>query len=269
LDKLCILEVTLIYSIQFFRGAMEKRQQDSPQIHIAVVLSRLEDSGNVGAVCRVMANCAISSLRIVGERSDYDDQKVRSRAIHAAAIWENAEFFATITDAVKDCTVSLGTTRRRGKKRKGKLLFPEDFAEFLSEKRAGTFALVFGNERAGLTDEELNECTVGITIPSSEAFPSLNVSHAAQILCYTAYRALADKRSAGHTPVTLERVDKTVTVIADKLADIGFFSVTGRKDMERFWRDILARAILTESEAVYLEKIFAKAAGLAKRGGKQ
>jgi tRNA/rRNA methyltransferase len=160
--------------------------------------------------------------------------------------------------------LSFGATRRRGKRRKGKLLLPEDFTAFIAQKPKGITALVFGNERTGLTDEELAECTMGITIPASDSFPSLNLSHAVQILCYAAYRA-SRARSPGHTPVTLSRVDKAVSVITDNLARIGFFSVTGRGDMERFWRDILARAALTESEAVYLEKIFTKAAGLASR----
>jgi tRNA/rRNA methyltransferase len=209
-----------------------------------------------------MANSAVSTLRIVGARQDYDDEQVRRLAIHASAIWDDAAFFSSITDAVKDCMMSFGTTRRRGKNRKGKLLLPEDFVACIAQKPAGLTALVFGNERTGLTDEELSECTMGITIPASEAFPSLNLSHAVQILCYLAYRA-DSARSPGHTPVTLERVEKSVLVIADKLAEIGFFSITGRPQMERFWRDILARATLTESEAVYIEKIFTKAAGLA------
>jgi tRNA/rRNA methyltransferase len=258
------------------------------QLRIAVVLSRPEESRNVGAVCRAMANCDVPILRIVGARGDYDDEKVRRLAIHAADIWDGAEFFGTITDAVKDCMVSFGTTRRRGKNRKGKLLLPEDFAEFIARKidltqqeeqepARGLIALVFGPERTGLTVEELAECTAGITIPASQRFPSYNLSHAVQILCYTAFRAgicggadIADvprgaTLSPGWTPVTLGRVGETVSVIADKLADIGFFSVTGRPEMERFWRDILSRAALTEGEAGYIEKIFSKAAGLASR----
>ncbi|GMO40800.1 MAG: RNA methyltransferase [Treponemataceae bacterium] len=261
------------------------------RLRIAVILAHPEESGNVGAVCRAMANCDVPILRIVGARGNYDNETVRRRAIHAADIWEYAEFFDTITDAVRDCMVSFGTTRRRGKNRKGKLLLPEDFAEFIAQKAAsgtptdqesapGLIALVFGPERAGLTNEELAECTAGLTIPASEGFPSYNLSHAVQILCYIAFRAgicggaNADDMprgaslSPGYTPITLGRVEKTVAVITDKLADIGFFSVAGRSDMERFWRDILSRAALTEGEAVYIEKIFAKAAGLASRGKK-
>ena len=54
-----------------------------------------------------------------------------------------------------------------------------------------------------------------------------------------------------------------MTKIGDDLKRIGFFSVTGRPEMEKFWRDILSRSALSEGEAQYLEKTFDKAAGLA------
>ena len=53
------------------------------------------------------------------------------------------------------------------------------FAETLAEQGAKV-AVVFGNERTGLTDEQLNQCTAGVTIPSSDGFGSLNLSHAVQ-----------------------------------------------------------------------------------------
>ena len=230
---------------------------------IVIVLCRPEESRNIGAVCRAMANNDISTLRIVGRREDYDDERVRILAIHSFPIWDNAQFFDSIKQATADCTTVAGTTRRRGKKR-GKLLLPEEYAARASDvtDSGGKVALVFGNERTGLTDGEIDECTDGITIPSSDSFASLNLSHAVQIMCYHLFRQ-EKKRSAGSTPITLERLDKTVTKIGDDLKRIGFFSVTGRPEMEKFWRDILSRAALSEGEAQYMEKIFDKAAGLA------
>lgn len=211
-------------------------------------------------MCRAMANCGIKSLRIVGKKDDYDDAHVRVLAIHAAQIWEDAEFFGSITEATADCTLVAGTTRRSGKKRKNILLLPEEFACHVAN--IPDFAVVFGNERTGLTDEELNECTLGVTIPADKKFASLNLSHAVQLICYVLYRS-GSGRSAGYTPVTMERLDKTVGNIGDNLKKIGFFSVTGRVEMERFWRAVLSRAALSEGECKYLEKIFDKAAGLA------
>ena len=231
--------------------------------NIVIVLCRPEESRNVGAVCRAMANCSLSTLRIVGKKEDFDDTRVRILAIHSAPIWEKAVFFDSIKDAVADCTVAAGTTRRRGKKR-GKLLFPEEFTEETSRitESGGKAAIVFGNERTGLTDEELDQCNLGVTIPTSESFASMNLSHAVQVMGYHIFRSTQGERT-GYTPITLSRLDKTVTSLADSLQKIGFFSVTGRDDMEKFWTDLLSRASLSESEAQYIEKIFDKAAGLA------
>lgn len=234
--------------------------------NVVVILSRPEESRNVGAVCRAMANNSLKTLRIVGKKSDFDEERVRILAIHAASIWENAQFFDSITEAAKDCTIIAGTTRRRGKKR-GKLLLPEEFADTADQISSdGKIAIVFGNERTGLEEDELDECTMGVTIPSSEEFGSLNLSHAVQIISYQIFRKSLEeknKASRGYTPVSLERLGKTVTEIADNLQKIGFFKVTGRPDMEKFWTDVLSRAALSESEAQYIEKIFDKAAGLA------
>jgi tRNA/rRNA methyltransferase len=241
---------------------------------ICIVLDRPEKSRNIGAVCRAMANNGISHLKIIGNRADYDDTKVRILAIHAATLWEHAAFYSSITEATADCILSAGTTRRRGKNRKGKLLYPEEFAkraaELSGEKETdgGKIAVVFGNERTGLTDSELQECTLGVTIPSCEDFASLNLSHAVQIMCYHLFRE-KNTGMTGYTPITLERLHRTVTAITDNLRKIGFFSVTGRPEMEKFWEDILSRAALSESEAKYIEKIFTKAAGLAKKQAKE
>ena len=232
---------------------------------ICIVLTHPEESRNIGSACRAMANMGIKKLRIVGKREDYKDRQIRILAIHAAYIWDNAEFFDSITQATSDCVISAGTTRRRGKKRKEWLVTPEEFVSNGAFAEKGNIAVVFGNERTGLTDEELEECTMGIQIPSSPEFPSLNLSHAVQIMCYTLYRKLETPNFTGYTPISLERLDKTVTIIADNLQKIGFFSVTGRPEMENFWKGILSRSALSEGEAAYLEKIFTKASGLASK----
>lgn len=228
---------------------------------IAIVLVRPEESRNVGAVCRAMANSSLSDLRIVGRREDFDDEHVRRLAIHADSIWENANFYSSITDATADCVLSAGTTRRRGKKRTDKLLMPEEFAA-LAKKTRGTIAAVFGNERTGLTDEEFLECTLGVTIPSSKTFGSLNLSHAVQIIAYELFRA-GSSMGPGYIPITLDRLDKTIAAISGNLQKIGFFKISGKQDMEKFWRGVLSRAALSEGEATYIEKTFSKMAGLA------
>ena len=252
--------------------------------NVVIVLDHPDESRNIGAACRAMANNDIKELRIVGKKEDYDIEHIRVLSIHAFYIFENAKFYDSISQATADCSISAGTTRRRGKKR-GKLLLPEEFAE-MADKITGTaeknsigddggssggkVAIVFGNERTGLTDEQLDECNAGVTIPSSDDFGSLNLSHAVQIMCYHLFRENLrknNKKSAGYTPLTLERIDKSVKIITDNMQEIGFFKMPGREDMENFWRSVLSRASLSESEAQYLEKTFIKISGLNKKAG--
>ena len=233
-----------------------------------------------------MANNDIEELRIVGNLKDYDIEHIHTLAIHAGSIFDKANFYDSINQATADCAISAGTTRRAGKKR-GKLLLPEEFAEMANKitgdsansstgddgaASGGKVAVVFGNERTGLTDEQLDQCKVGVTIPSSDDFGSLNLSHAVQIICYHLFRENLrnnNKRLAGYTPLTLERIDKSVKIITDNMQKIGFFKMPGREDMENFWSSLLARASLSESEAQYLEKIFVKIAGLNKKAGQE
>lgn len=238
--------------------------------NICVILDHPDEPRNIGSACRAMANNDIKKLRIVGKKSDYDAEKISVLAIHAFYIYENAEFFNSITEAAEDCVLSFGTTRRRGKYRKGKLFLPEEFASLADEisgskeNPGGKVALVFGNERTGLTDSELSECTDAVTIPSSIEFGSLNLSHAVQIMCYHLFRK-NNSFLKGYTPVSLKRLDETVSVISENLKKIGFFKVAGQNDMEKFWKSILSRAALSEGEVQYIEKVFTKAAGLSSK----
>ena len=237
--------------------------------NIVIVLDHPDESRNIGAACRAMANNDIGELRIVGNKSNYDIEHIHVLAIHAGAIFDKAQFYSSIKEATADCTICAGTTRRSGKKR-GKLLLPEEFADQMSSvtEQNARIAVVFGNERTGLTDEQLDQCTAGITIPSSNSFGSLNLSHAVQIICYHLFRKKLSERSGGYkgvTPVSLERIDDTVQKMTDDLQKIGFFKMPGREDMENFWRSILSRSAITESEAQYLEKTFSKIAGLSEK----
>ena len=240
--------------------------------NIVIVLDHPDESRNIGAACRAMANNDISDLRIVGKKEDYDIEHIHVLAIHAGSIFDKAHFYNSIREATADCSICARTTRRKGKKR-GKLLLPEEFAEIAAEKtKASKIAIVFGNERTGLTDPQLDECNLGVTIPSSDNFGSLNLSHAVQILSYHMFRQSLKEKNPdyrGYTPLNLERIDQTVETITNNMEKIGFFKMPGRQDMENFWRSILSRASLSEGEAQYLEKTFTKMAGLAQKNSKK
>ena len=81
--------------------------------NIVIVLSRPEEPRNIGAACRAMANNGIHKLRIVGKKEEIDLDKVHVLAIHASYIFDNAEYFSSITEACSDCVCSCGKAQRQ------------------------------------------------------------------------------------------------------------------------------------------------------------
>jgi tRNA/rRNA methyltransferase/tRNA (cytidine32/uridine32-2'-O)-methyltransferase len=266
---------------------------------IIIILCRAAEPGNVGAVCRAMKNMGLSRLRIAATaRESLDEGAVRARAVHAADIWEGAVFFDTLAAALEDCPLVIGTTRRRGRRRKQASLNPRELAAWLREK-PGPAALVFGNERTGLEEEELDLCNMASHIPVSRIFPSLNLSHAVQVYAYEFFLALEPGPAGGGTggsaraeagragngraaaesgeggtqtvkgawvPLNHGQAEELADSITDTLASLGFYRHPGREIQERFLRDLICRAGLTVREGKYLADIFAKAGRLAGRG---
>ncbi|MDR0315554.1 MAG: RNA methyltransferase [Treponema sp.] len=255
---------------------------------IVIILCRASEPGNIGAVCRAMKNMGLSRLRLVCTEA-LDEALVRTRAIHAGDIWDQALFFDTLEAAAADCSLLIGTTRRRGRRRKSVTMEPRTLAAWLRDHfpsestSAGKVGIVFGNERTGLEDAELDMCNIASHIPVSDAFPSLNLSHAVQIYAYELFLAFgnaandsgsAANDSGGTAPdpvkgewVPLDRtqVDELTASITGTLADLGFYKYPGREEQTRFLRDLISRAGLTDHEGKYLENIFAKAARLGSK----
>jgi len=276
---------------------------------VIIVLSRPAEAGNVGAVCRAMKNMGLSRLRLAAPdfkiNENFTDSVegantansanatvfqetteptviseagygyggnmaiIKARAVHAVDIWEKAETFDSLSNAVKDCPVIIGTTRRRGRRRKHITMTPAETAAYLKE-RQGQAALVFGNERTGLEDEELDLCNLASHIPADDLFPTLNLSDAVMIYAYELYLAMAGAENlttkGEWIPMDMETINFHVKKLTDRLKDLGFYKKPGREEQEHFYRDLFARAGLTEREAVYLIDNMAKAARLQTNG---
>lgn len=226
---------------------------------IRIVLVEPQDGANIGAVCRAMKTMGIHRLAITGSRV-YDENRVRTLALHASDIYERSMRFETLQEALHDSVLSVGASRRRGKNRKYFALLPEQLAERITLTGSGIVSIVFGREADGLTDQELNLCHMGVRIPTSDAFPSLNLAQAVQIITYTLYRELSP--ALGFEPVTELRLRELTTTIGESLEMINFYKQDEREEVQRFFRDILARATLSEKEAKRLEKMFMKIARL-------
>ncbi len=238
--------------------------------HIRIVLSRPRDSKNVGAVCRAMKNMGLTRLYIAGY-PELDREKAAILALHASDVLEGAVETRDLAEAVEGCSFIAGATRRWGKSRKYVYIDPPELCEKLLRFEGREAALVFGNEISGLSDEEVRRCHIAVTIPSSADFPSLNLSHAVQVIAYEVYqtfRAAAGRRF--YTPVSGEKLNSLVEYITDSLSSLGFFKLVTPEEMGRFFRDIFTRASLSGRETDRLKAVFSKIAGIGgKRGERQ
>jgi len=230
---------------------------------VKVVLCRVSEPGNVGAVCRAMKNMGLSELRLAAPQP-LDAEKVLSRAVHAPEIWENARFFDDLACATADCALIVGTTRRRGHHRKSVSMPPRELALWLAE-RPGPAAIVFGNERTGLEDAELDLCNAASHIPVSDEQPSLNLSHAVQIYAYELFLALRPQTpvKGEWQPMNQSEVSALVDSIAGTLENFGFYKHPGREEQTRFLHDVISRAGLMDREGKYFKDILVKAARLS------
>ncbi len=238
---------------------------------VRVVLVSPKSGRNVGAVCRAMKTMGLVHLSIIGGNG-LDLSAARTLAVHAADILENADFAESLAEALKNASLVAGFTRRRGKRRKYFAMSPEALARRIAQNERGRFCLVFGAEESGLTDEELALCNVAVRIPTSPLCPSLNLSHAVQIVSYEIYRTLRQSSAEapkGFQPIGREKLDRLVAVSVESLKNVGFFSRADPLDMRVFLRDILARVQLSGAEGQRGEALFRKISGLIAHRGVQ
>lgn len=232
---------------------------------IKIVLVHPDESGNIGAVCRSMKTMGISQL-VIAEPQEYDEHTIEVRSVHAFDIYQNAKFFPTLKEALAGSALSVGTSRRAGKKRKYRTFLPEEMCQNVCQMDSGEVSFVFGNEEHGLTDDELAECNAVVSIPTSDAFPSLNLSHAVQIICYELFRASTRRLPArSFTPLSSDHMDSICGHLIENLRSIGFFKIDGSAEMQRFFRDIFSRAMMCREEADKLDRIFTKVAGIKRK----
>jgi TrmH family RNA methyltransferase len=209
-----------------------------------------------------MKTMGFGTLCIVGHEI-IDRREAAITAVHALDVLDRAVHCETLEQAVQDSVLVAGFSRRRGKWRKYFALTPEQLAERVDSIRRGTCALVFGNEASGLNARDLARCHIAVRIPSSPQFPSLNLSHAVQIITYQLYRRLSEPREAEtFHPISPKHLDAMVSLMIASLANVGFFTQGDPEEMSVFLRDILARAALEQGEADRLARIFEKISGL-------
>jgi tRNA (cytidine32/uridine32-2'-O)-methyltransferase len=151
--------------------------------NIRIVLVNTTHPGNIGGVARAMKNMGLQRLYLVEPR-DYPNEQAVWRAASATDILDAAIVVPTLRDAIGDCQFVVGTSARERR-----IPWPLLDARQCAERMAVAsdreqVAVLFGREDRGLTNEELKLCNLHLNIPTSEAYSSLNLAMAVQIVAY-------------------------------------------------------------------------------------
>ncbi|EGR4062238.1 tRNA (cytosine(32)/uridine(32)-2'-O)-methyltransferase TrmJ [Vibrio cholerae] len=159
---------------------------------VKVVLVGTTHSGNIGSAARAMKVMGLSQMVLVDPQCQVDAQAI-ALAAGASEIALNAQIYPTLEAAVADCGLVVGTSAR-SRTLEWPMLEPRECGEkLISEANQHSVAMVFGRERTGLTNEELQLCHYHVCVPANPEYSSLNLAMAVQLLSYEvrmAYLAL-------------------------------------------------------------------------------
>lgn len=222
---------------------------------VRVVLVEPEGEINLGSVARAAENFGVRELVLVRPKAKLSFQ-AKLFAKHAWPLLKKARAVKTVEEAAKGCSFVAGTTgvpRRfwRGIKN---CLTPAE----LAEKAAGEkIALVFGNEGTGLGPEDLKKCDAIASIPTSEKYPVMNLSHSVAVMLYALRSAPAAKPL--YEPAARKKLGRLESMFAEIMAKAK--TVHDKGKVTRAFAQVLARARPGDDEA---QALFAAMSGIKK-----
>ena len=190
--------------------------------NLRVVMVRTRNPLNLGAAARVMSNFGFPHLRVVNPY-DVAFREARS-AVGAATLLANAEEYASVADAVADCTLVVGTTAVRHRELQHLLRRLEHGARLIRKQLAsGRVALLFGSEKVGLANEDLSHCHWLLHIPTREQHISMNLGQAVAVCLYELVRDAKAARSAGKKPrATAGETERITALLLEALQASGY-----------------------------------------------
>jgi len=155
--------------------------------NIRIVLVGTTHPGNIGGTARAMKNMGLTDLALVSPKI-YPSEEATSRAAGADDILANAQVYDSLDEALADRQQIIGASARL-RTITWPQLNPRECAEKISSEANLKTAILFGRERTGLSNEELQRCHYLLHIPCNPEFSSLNVAAAVQVVAYELFQA--------------------------------------------------------------------------------
>ena len=229
--------------------------------NISIVLVEPQGPINVGSVCRAMMNFGLSDLRLVNPCRDYRSLSAQKMALKAKSILDEAVVYDDLLQALDDCHIAFGTTRRFGKYRQSFLSPAQAAIHSISRSAASRVAFVFGREDRGLHTCELDLCQMFVTIETHSAYPSMNLSQAVTLLLYELRKALrgADPKEEDSTPsANIRDTENMMQHMRRTLVEIEYLDPQNPDHILRSFRRLFGRTGLDGREVRILQGLWSR-----------
>ncbi|OQX14257.1 MAG: tRNA (cytosine(32)/uridine(32)-2'-O)-methyltransferase TrmJ [Thiothrix lacustris] len=237
--------------------------------HLCIVMVETSHPGNIGSAARAMKVMGIQDLRLVAPRKPYS-QDTWALASGANDIIEQAKIVPTLQEAVADCHIVIGASARSERTLQWPQMDARECGTFVAERllQRQKIALVFGRERTGLTNEELDHCNTLVHIPMAFDFLSLNIAMAIQVLTYECAMAMRLAMPSVTMPTdpdealaSADAMESFYTHLEQSMIDTRFLDPENPRLLMRRLRRLFGRAGVTVSEMNILRGMLAAFAG--------
>lgn len=237
---------------------------------IRIVLINTTHPGNIGATARAMKVMGLSSLHLVTPKV-YPSAEATAMASGADDILQAAVVHDSLDSALAGCPLVLGTSARMRSLPMPMIDARRAARQALAESGSHEVAVLFGRERYGLVNEEMQRCQFLVNIPSNPEYSSLNLAQAVQIISYELRVAGQGKADFSVAPSDWEPVDDQQMEglfehLEQTLLDIRFLNPKQPKRLMARLRRLFNRARPDQNEINILRGILKASQDISERG---
>ena len=237
----------------------------------AIILITPQIGENIGASARAMANFGLTDLKLVNPRDGWPSETAKANAVGALDILAPVKIFDSTADALKEYHTVYATTARPRDMRKNVMTAKKAADNIRAQQAKGLkTAILFGGERAGLTNDDIALAHHIISVPVNPDFSSINLAQSVLLIAYEWFQA-GDQSAAEHlpigdsAPVTHEELNELIERLEQELDSHRFFrNPDMRPTLMQNIRNIFTRADLSEQETRTFQGIISALIGKKK-----
>lgn len=231
--------------------------------NLRIILIGTTHPGNIGSAARAMKVMGLSRMVLVSPKH-FPSGEATALASNADDILKNAQVVETFDEAIAGCGLVLGTTAHARSLPWPTLDLKGAATHAVAEASRHEVAIVFGREKTGLHNEEVERCHHIVTIPTAEEYTSLNLAQAVQLMMYElrleALNAmntpsLTEQAPADWVPEPPEKLEVFFKRLEQALLHVGFLNPAQPKRLMQRIRRLFLRARPDENELNILNGI--------------